>query len=133
MRLPDLLIGGVALACCIGAATATSAQVEAERQVQRHAAVGETVRLRGHVNYSRCDAVIPTTITVTQAPRHGTLTIRDEAVTSGDPELGRGTKCKGSSGEGRVVYYTRTRPGTDNFGYDSSSRNGVVHVSVTIY
>jgi len=69
---------------------------------------------------------------IAQAPSHGTLAIRDEIVKSVDPELGHGDKCRGSSGLGRVVYYTRTSPGSDKFKYDSSSANGVVHVDVTV-
>jgi hypothetical protein len=38
---------------------------------------------------------------------------------------GRGNKCRGSSGMGRVVYYTRTSAGPDEFKHDSLSGNGV--------
>jgi len=134
---PDWL-GCVVLVCSLAVTASTLAQERAERQIQRHAAMGQTVKLGGHVNYDRrrpygrCDIVIPTTIMVVQAPSHGTLAIRDEMVKSADPELGRGDKCRGSSGVGRVVYYTRTSPGSDAFKYDSSSANGVVHVDVTV-
>jgi len=134
---PDWL-GCVVLACSLAVTASTLAQERAERQIQRHAAMGQTVKLGGHVNYDRrrgygrCDIVIPTTITVVQAPSHGTLAIRDEIVKSAEPELGRGDKCRGSSGLGRVVYYTRRSPGSDTFKYDSSSANGVVHVDVTV-
>jgi hypothetical protein len=104
----------------------------AEHQLERHAALGETVRLRGHVNYHPCGSVIPTTIIVVQPPSHGTLSVRDEVVTSFDPELGTRDRCKGYSGQGRVVYYTRTTLGTDKFQYTSSSSNGEVRVSVTV-
>jgi hypothetical protein len=104
----------------------------AERQLERHAAVGETVRLRGHVNYHPCGSVIPTTINVVQPPSRGTLSVRDEIVTTTDPELGTGDRCKGYSGQGKAVYYTRTTLGTDKFQYMSSSANGEVRVSVTI-
>ena len=134
---PDWL-GCIVLTCLLAVTASTLAQERAERQIQRHAAMGQTVKLGGHVNYDRrrpygrCDIVIPTTIMVVQAPSHGTLAIRDEMVKSADPELGRGDKCRGSSGVGRVVYYTRTSPGSDAFKYDSSSANGVVHVHVTV-
>jgi hypothetical protein len=104
----------------------------AERQLERHVAVGESVRLRGHVNYHPCGSVIPTDIIVVQPPSHGTLSVRDEVVTSTDPELGTRDRCKGYSGQGKVVYYTRTGSGTDKFRYSSSSSNGEVRVSVTV-
>ena len=132
MKFRDFLIGGAALTFCISVAASTLAQEQAERRIERHAAVGEMVRLAGHVNYRPCNTVIPTTITVIHAPAHGALTIRDETVTSADPELGRVAKCKGSSGMGRVVYYTRTSPGFDSFRYNSVSANGVVHFDVTV-
>jgi len=135
---PDWL-GSVVLACSLAVTASTSAQERAERQIQRHAEIGQTVRLGGHVNYHRahmdyggCDIVIPTTITVVQAPSHGTLAIRDEMVKSEQPVLGHGDKCRGASGLGKAVYYTRTSPGADKFKYDSSSDNGVVHVDVTV-
>ena len=127
-----LLAGVVALACSPIATSSTLAQSEAERRIERHADVGQTVRLRGHVNYHLCGTVIPTTIIVIQAPSHGTLAIRDEILKSGSPELGHGDKCQGYSGNGRVVYYTRTSLGPDKFRYNSSSDNGVVHVDVTV-
>lgn len=133
MRFHRALIGSIALACSLAVAVVAFAQQrEAERRIHRHAEVGETVRLGGHVNYHLCSFVIPTTITVIQSPRHGMLSTRDEVVKSGEPELGRGDKCPGSSGEGKVLYYTRTSPGVDKFVYDSSSDNGVVHVDVTL-
>jgi hypothetical protein len=104
---------------------------EAEHHFQRHAAVGQTIRIRGHVNYHICGLVINTTITVVRNPAHGTLTTKDEIVKSVDPELGN-RKCKGFSGEGKVVYYTRTSSGPDNFYYTSSSANGVVRMYMTI-
>ena len=131
MKIHGLLLGGAALIGYLSVLASTAAQEQAERRIVRHAAVGETVRLLGHVNYQPCNTVIPTTITVVQPPAHGTLTVHDEIVTSTDPEFGRRTKCKGSSGEGRVVYYTRTTPGPDVFKYDSVSANGVVHIDVT--
>jgi hypothetical protein len=126
------LAGAVALSLSVVAAASAQSQHEAERHIRRHAEVGETVRLRGHVNYHLCDTVIPTTIVVVNAPSHGTLAVHDEIVKSTNPELGRGDKCQGNSGMGRVVYYTRTTPGTDVFRYDSTSDNGVVHIDVTV-
>ena len=125
----QLFWGGLVLACSLGAAAATLAY-NAERRVERRAAVGETVRLRGHINYQRGCAVIPTIITVVQPPRHGTLAIRDESATLADPIFG--DQCRGQSGTGKVVYYTRTSLGTDTFDHESSSDNGVVRVFVTI-
>jgi hypothetical protein len=139
VRLQHALVGSIGLACSLAIAVSASAQHassfaqrEAERRIQRHVGVGETVRLDGHVNYHGCGVVIPTTITVIQAPIHGAITTHDEIVKSTQPELGRGDKCQGYSGEGKVVYYTRTSPGVDKFRYDSSSDNGVVHVHVTV-
>jgi hypothetical protein len=132
MRFHQALVGGIALPCFLAVAVVAFAQHEAGRRIQRYADVGETVRLEGHVNYHRCGVVIPTTITVVQAPTHGAITTRDEIVKSTHPELGRGDKCQGSSGKGKVVYYTRTSPGVDKFRYDSLSDNGVVRVDVTV-
>jgi hypothetical protein len=126
-------IAAAALAACLWLSSSAFAQREAVRTVESHASVGQTIRLRGHVNYSHeCTEVIPTAISVVQAPRHGDLSIRDEVVRSKDPELGHGSKCAGASGTGKVVYYTRVSPGADVFSYDSQSLNGVVHVHATI-
>jgi len=127
-----LIICCLVLPGTLGIAGSGRAANEAEHHFQRHAAVGQTIRIRGHVNYHGCGSVINTTITVVQAPAHGTLTTKDEIVTSVDAELGHRGKCKGFSGEGKVVYYTRTRPGSDNFYYTSSSANGVVRMYLTI-
>jgi hypothetical protein len=135
MTLRRFSVGVVAAACCIAVAASAMARDQAERHVHRRAGVGETVRVGGHVNYGRyqvaCTA-IPTTITVIQAPEHGTLEVHDEAVTTADPELGRAAKCLGANGLGEVVYYTRASAGADSFKYDSSSDNGVVHFTVTM-
>ena len=127
---------GLALASAIGSTASGSAwgqKPDVEREIQSHAAVGARVRLGGHVNYDRaCRIVIPTKITVIQVPQHGNVTVRDEVVKSAHPELGTGDKCKGQSGKGKVVYYTRTTTGSDRLIYDSSSDNGVVQVTVTV-
>jgi hypothetical protein len=126
-------VAAAALAGCLLLTSSAFGQREAVRTVQSHASVGQTIRLRGHVNYSHnCTEVIPTTISVVQAPQHGALMIRDEVVRSTDPELGHGSKCAGASGTGKVVYYTRATPGADVFSYDSLSLNGVVHVHATV-
>jgi hypothetical protein len=105
---------------------------DARRRRERHAAIGQTVRLRGHVNYHPCGSVIPTTISIDQPPQHGTLAVRDEMITSGDPEFGGGDRCQGHSGQGKAVYYTRTSPGSDQLRYTSSSANGEVHVTAVV-
>ncbi len=131
MIFRNTLTCAFAIACSMSATIPAWGQQEAERQVQVDAAIGQTMRLRGHVNYSHgCSDVIPTDITVIQAPLYGTLTIKNEVVHAKDAELGRG--CVGSSGMGKVVYYTRAHEGTDSFSYDSASSNGVVHVYVTV-
>jgi hypothetical protein len=123
---------GVALWLLSVTATTLAWAQGLERQIQCHAAVGETVRVRGHVNYHPCGDVVPTTITVVQAPTHGTLAVRDEIVRSTDPDLGKGDKCWGYNGQGRVVYYTRTSLGSDSFKYTSSSVNGAEQFDVTV-
>jgi hypothetical protein len=131
MIFRNTLTCAFAIACSMSATIPAWGQQEAERQVQVDAAIGQTMRLRGHVNYSHgCSDVIPTDITVIQAPLYGTLTIKNEVVHAKDAELGRG--CVGSSGMGKVVYYTCAHEGTDSFSYDSASSNGVVHVYVTV-
>ena len=102
-----------------------------ERDLERHAGIGETVRISGHVNYHPCGSVIPTAILVNVAPNHGSIAVRDEIVKSTDPELGTRRKCQGYSGQGKVVYYTRSNPGIDRFEYTSSSTNGDVHMRIT--
>jgi hypothetical protein len=125
--------GAAAFALMLAAAAPAAAQHVAERRIQTNASMGQTVRLRGHVNYAHnCTEVIPTTISVVQGPQHGTLDVRDEVVRSTDPDLGHGSKCAGASGEGKTVYYTRTSPGVDAFAYDSVSENGVVHLHVVV-
>ena len=110
-----------------------SDQREAERDIQTHASVGETVRLWGHLNLSdNCQTIVPTNIKVVQAPQHGTLSLSDEIVTLTDPQLGFNRECKGASGMGTVVYYTRTSQGVDVIAYDSSSLNGILRVQATI-
>ena len=112
MIFRNTLTCAFAIACSMSATIPAWGQQEAERQVQVDAAIGQTMRLRGHVNYSHgCSDVIPTDITVIQAPLYGTLTIKNEVVHAKDAELGRG--CVGSSGMGKVVYYTRAHEGTD--------------------
>ena len=124
---------GAADGCCGRLLAIFAWSQQAERRIQRHAAPGETVRLDGHVNYRTCGYVIPTAIIVNVAPTYGTLSVRDEMVTSINPELGRSVdRCKGYSGQGKVVYYTRTSPGVDVFQYTSSSANGDVHVDATV-
>ena len=132
MKRHGLSGGVVALACAFGVTGAAFAQEQASRRIHTHAAVGQTVRLSGHVNYRPCGTVIPTTIIVVRAPTHGTLTVRDEMVTSAAPELGHDDKCRGHSGQGKAVYYARTSSGADVFKYESSSANGVVHFAVTV-
>jgi len=127
------LPGAIAAAILFSAMNPAFAQRMAEKHIQSHAAVGQTVRVRGHVNYDQhCSAVIPTTISIVQAPQHGTLDVRDENVRSTDPELGHGSKCAGVQGSGKGVYYTRTSQGADSFAYDSVSENGVVHLHVIV-
>jgi hypothetical protein len=114
-------------------APALAQEREGERTVSTRAAVGQTVRLSGHVNYTRhCAEVIPTTISVVRSPQYGSLDIRDEAVRADVPQLGHGSKCAGSSGLGKGVYYSRKAPGTEAIAYDSVSTNGVVHVHANV-
>jgi hypothetical protein len=113
--------------------TGATGQHEAEHRISTHAAVGQTIRIRGHVNYGyNCGDVVPTAISIVHAPRFGALETHDEVVRSTDPELGHGSKCAGASGMGKVVYYTRKSPGIDVLDYDSVSTNGVVHIHVTV-
>jgi hypothetical protein len=92
--------------------------------------MGRTVRIWGSVNFSNhCSSVIETTITVTQSPTLGSVSIRDENVKQNSPDFG---SCKGHTGMGKVVYYTRTSPGVDHFKYTSSSTAGAVDHDVTI-
>jgi hypothetical protein len=128
---PTLMVCCLALLGMLCVAGSGRAANEAEHHFQRHATVGETIRIRGHVNYHTCGLVINTTITVVRPPTHGTLATKDEIVNSVDPELGY-RRCKGFSGEGKVVYYTRTSSGPDSFYYTSSSANGVVRMYLTV-
>ena len=92
---------------------------------------GVCVNRIGTVNFSNhCGSMVETTITVTQSPAHGSTTVRDEIVKQGSPDF-RG-ECKDHSGQGKVVYYTRTSPGVDHFKYTSSSSVGAVDHNVTV-
>jgi hypothetical protein len=133
IKIRCAFVGVFSLVSVLGPALSALAR-DAEHHYQLHVTIGNTVRIRGHVNYSHhCAEVIATTISVGQTPIHGSLSTRDEAVLSTDPELGTGDKCKGHSGQGKVVYYTRTSPGVDKFDYSSVSANGMVRVSVTAF
>jgi hypothetical protein len=50
------------------------------------------------LNYHPCGSAIPTIIIVVQPPSHGTLSVRNEIVTSVGPELGIRDRCQGYSG-----------------------------------
>ncbi|MGB7976773.1 MAG: hypothetical protein WCF81_21050 [Roseiarcus sp.] len=127
------LLGVVAAAICFSPTHPTFAQRMAEKHIRSHAEMGQTVRIRGHVNYEHnCSEVIPTTISVIHVPQHGTLDVRNENVRATDPDLGYGSKCAGVGGGGKGVYYTRTGQGADSFAYDSISGNGVVHLHVIV-
>jgi hypothetical protein len=116
MRFRIGLLAAIAAAVSFNPTASTFAQRMAEKRIQSHAGIGQTVRVRGHVNHEHnCSEVIPTTISVVQAPRHETLDVRDEDVRATDPELGHGSKCAGVHGGGKVVYYTRTGSGADSF------------------
>jgi hypothetical protein len=93
--------------------------------------LGRTVRVWGSVNFTdHCSTAVETTITVTEAPAHGSVSIRDEIVKQNSPDFGG--SCGGLSGRGKVVYYTRTSSGIDHFKYASSSTVGAVDHNVTI-
>jgi hypothetical protein len=134
MTFRNALLCAVGATLCFGLTSFAVAQERmAEKRIQSHATVGETVRLGGHVNFDHhCSEVIPTTISVVQAPQHGTLDVRDEDVRLTDPDLGHGSKCALVRGTGKGVYYTRASQGADSFAYDSVSGNGVVHLHVTV-
>jgi len=60
------------------------------KHIPSHAGMGQTVRIRGHVNFDHnFSGLIPTTISVIQALQHGTLEARNEDVRSTDPEFRR--------------------------------------------
>jgi hypothetical protein len=120
------LISGILVACWAGMTGSTLA-----RDLHVHAAVGKTVRVWGSVNFSNhCSSVVETTITVTLSPLRGSTSVRDEIVKQTSPDF-RG-ECKNFSGQGKVVYYTRTSPGVDRFKYTSSSSIGAVDHNVTV-
>jgi hypothetical protein len=132
-RSTPTCMGSLIAFLALTAWAAAAGENEAERRISTHAAIGQTIRIRGHVNYSHdCADVIPTAISVVQAPRHGALETRDELVRSTDPELGHGSKCGGVTGMGKAVYYTRNSSGIDVFHYNSVSANGVVHILATV-
>jgi hypothetical protein len=121
-----LLMSRISLAWWLGMTGSTLA-----RDIHVRAAVGKTVRVWGSVNFSNhCSSVLETTITVTQSPAHGSTSVRDEIVKQGSPDFGG--ECKNQSGQGKVVYYTRTGPGVDHFKYTSSSSIGAVDHNVTV-
>jgi hypothetical protein len=126
VRFQRRIIGWAVLACSLGVVTSAWA-----RDLHAHAALGRTVRVWGSVNFTdHCSTAVETTITVTEAPAHGSVSVRDEIVKQNSPDFGG--SCGGLSGRGKVVYYTRTSPGIDHFKYTSSSTVGAVDHNVTI-
>jgi hypothetical protein len=111
--------------------TIIPAEAGSARELRVHAAVGQSVRVWGDVYFhDHCSVVLETNVTVTQAPAHGTLSIRDEIVKQRRPDFG---PCKDNSGMGKVVYYMRTSPGVDHFKYTSSSGVGAADRDVTVH
>ena len=69
MIFRNTLICAFAIACSMNSTIPAWGQQEAERQVYVDAAMGQTMRLRGHVSFSQgCSIVIPNDITVIQTP-----------------------------------------------------------------
>jgi hypothetical protein len=125
VRFQRCVIGWTLLACALGVVTSVWA-----RDLHAHAPLGRTVRAWGSVNFTHhCSTAIETTITVTQPPAHGSVSIRDEIVKQNSPDFG---SCGGRSGRGKVVYYTRSSAGIDHFKYTSSSTAGAVEHDATI-
>jgi hypothetical protein len=127
----SICLAGALMMTCLVEANETSA-LAADKQIQRHATLGQTIRLLGHVNYAKCGDVIKTSVAIVQPPAHGAVSIRDEVVKTTEAVLGKGGMCSGYKGLGKGVYYTRNSPGTDKLDYDSVSNNGVVHVHAVI-
>ena len=112
MIFRNALMCAIAIASSFNPTASAFGSEEAERAEQRHAAIGQTVNLGGHVNCTHhCTEVIPTSISVVQGPQHGALEVRDEVVRSVHPELGHGSKCarRQRDGEGRLLYPHRAR------------------------
>jgi predicted outer membrane lipoprotein len=99
VRFQRCVIGWTLLACALGVVTSVWA-----RDLTAHAPLGRTVRVWGSVNFTHhCSTAIETTITVTEPPAHGSVSIRDEIVKQNSPDFG---SCGGQSSRGEVVYYT---------------------------
>jgi hypothetical protein len=90
------------------------------RDLNINAAVGQQVRVFGHVRFARdCRPGAVPDMTIVDAPKLGTLTVRTETVTLTNPDFG--TCPAGSAGLGTVVYYTAEASGQDRFHYRMSS------------
>lgn len=132
------LTSGVWLGFSLGLTGATFAQQNdfrfygsTTRDVHVRAAVGTTVRVWGSVNFSNhCSPTLATTMTVTQPPAHGSTSVRDRIVKQGSPDFAG--ECKNHSGQGKLIYYTRTSPGVDHFKFTSSSLVGGVDHNATV-
>ena len=128
----QMLVGGIALTCSL---IMTPLVREGHAgpggsDLHRHAALGQTVKVFGHIMFGRSCTALDVSINVTQAPTHGTISTRKEDVKLSD--VGFGSKCVGNNFTGTVVYYTRTSPGVDHFEYTDWSSVGAMNHVVTV-
>ena len=90
------------------------------RDLHIDGAVGQQVRVFGHVRFTRdCSPAAIPQMTVVAAPKLGKLAATTETVTMTNPDFGN---CPAASaGPGTVVYYTAQMSGQDSFHYRISS------------
>jgi len=121
VRMPTILVALVWLSPSFGNETFGCSPVSSLcRNLQITASVGQQVRVGGHVRFQRdCKHGPIPEMTIVVQPKLGTVSTNVETVTSTNPNFG--TCPPGSVGPGKVVYYTATTSGRDNFHYRMSS------------
>jgi hypothetical protein len=108
---------------------------ESDRKIVRQTKVGREVELRGFVEYDgRCKPRNVPTITIVDAPAHGTVEQRPGVVTIGDNWVGNQT-CAGTKLDRIKVYYKPADgfTGTDHLSFDVAyQRYPLTHAVVDV-
>jgi hypothetical protein len=108
---------------------------ESDRKIVRQTKVGREVELRGFIEYDgQCKPRNIPTITIVDAPAHGTVEQRPGVVTIGDNWVGN-QNCAGTRLDGIQVYYKPADgfAGTDHLSFDVAyQRHPRVHAVVDV-
>jgi hypothetical protein len=108
---------------------------ESDRRIVRQTKAGREVELRGFIEYDgQCKPRSIPTITIVDAPAHGTIDQRPGVVTIGDNWVGN-QSCAGTRLDGIQVYYKPADDftGTDHLSFDVAyQRHPRVHAVVDV-